>query len=77
MDMKYLIVFVVYGSKSEMISLISFMAEREYCFHYSGEYVYFSYDPTDIIKEANMPLKVDKEIWGTNCFSFREAPKSY
>lgn len=48
------IVYVVYGSRSEISQLIAFLVSGEMCFHYSGEYLYFSYDPTELIKEAGM-----------------------
>jgi len=46
------------------------------CFHYSGEYLYFSYDPTELIKEAGMDLKVDIEHWSMLCFNFKDAPNN-
>lgn len=52
------IVYVVYGSRSEIGQLIAFLVSGEMCFHYSGEYLYFSYDPTELIKEAGMDLLV-------------------
>lgn len=70
------IVYVVYGSRSEISQLIAFLVSGEMCFHYSGEYLYFSYDPTDFIKEVGMDLKVDIEHWSMLCFNFKDAPNN-
>lgn len=70
------IVYVVYGSRSEISQLITFLVSGEMCFHYSGEYLYFSYDPTELIKEAGMDLKVDIEHWSMLCFNFKDAPNN-
>lgn len=70
------IVYVVYGSRSEISQLIAFLVSGEMCFHYSGEYLYFSYDPTDLIKEVGMDLKVDIEHWSMLCFNFKDAPNN-
>ena len=65
------IVYVVYGSRSEISQLIAFLVSGEMCFHYS-----FSYDPTELIKEAGMDLKVDIEHWSMLCFNFKDAPNN-
>ena len=70
------IVYVVYGSRSEISQLIAFLVSAEMCFHYSGEYLYFSYDPTELIKEEGMDLKVDIEHWSMLCFNFKDAPNN-
>lgn len=70
------IVYVVYGSRSEISQLIAFLVSGEMCFHYSGEYLYFSYDPTELIKEVGMDLKVDIEHWSMLCFNFKDAPNN-
>lgn len=70
------IVYVVYGSRSEISQLIAFLVSGEMCFHYSGEYLYFSCDPTELIKEAGMDLKVDIEHWSMLCFNFKDAPNN-
>ncbi len=70
------IVYVVYGSRSEISQLIAFLVSGEMCFHYSGEYLYFSYDPTELIKEEGMDLKVDIEHWSMLCFNFKDAPNN-
>lgn len=70
------IVYVVYGSRSEIIQLIAFLVSGEMCFHYSGEYLYFSYDPTELIREDGMDLKVDIEHWSMLCFNFKDAPNN-
>lgn len=70
------IVYVVYGSRSEISQLIAFLVSGEMNFHYSGEYLYFSYDPTELIKETGMDLKVDIEHWSMLCFNFKDAPNN-
>lgn len=71
------IVYVVYGSRTEISNLIAFLVSGEWAFNYSGEYLYFSNDPTELIKEAGMDLKVVTEHWVTNCFGFKDAPREY
>lgn len=70
------IVYVVYGLHSEISKFIAFLVSAEMCFHYSGEYLYFSYDPTGLIKEAGMDLKVDIEHWSMLCLNFKDAPNN-
>ena len=48
------IVYVVYGSRTEISNLIAFLVSGEWAFNYSGEYLYFSNDPTELIKEAGI-----------------------
>ena len=60
------IVYVVYGSRTEISNLIAFLVSGEWAFNYSGEYLYFSNDPTELIKEAGMDLKAVTEHWCTN-----------
>lgn len=69
------IVYVVYGSRTQMSELIAFLVKGEWAFHYSGEYLYFPNDPTELINEAGMDLKVDTEHWATNCFGFKDTPR--
>lgn len=71
------IVYVVYGSRTEISKFIAFLVSGEWAFNYSGEYLYFSNDPTELIKEAGMDLKAVTEHWCTNCFGFKDAPKEY
>ncbi|MCX4295074.1 hypothetical protein EEL34_14975 [Muribaculaceae bacterium Isolate-039 (Harlan)] len=71
------IVYVVYGSRTEISNLIAFLVSGEWAFNYSGEYLYFPNDPTELIKEAGMDLKVVTENWCTNCFGFKDAPREF
>ena len=71
------IVYVVYGLRTEISKFIAFLVSGEWAFNYSGEYLYFSNDPTELIKEAGMDLKAVTEHWCTNCFGFKDAPKEY
>lgn len=71
------IVYVVYGSRTEISKFIAFLVSGEWAFNYSGEYLHFSNDPTELIKEAGMDLKAVTEHWCTNCFGFKDAPKEY
>lgn len=71
------IVYVVYGSRTEISQFISFLVSGEWAFNYSGEYLYFPNDPTELIKEAGMNLKAEKERWATNCFGFQDAPQEF
>ncbi len=66
-------VFVVYGSRKHLHRLMSVCIALETCFHYSGEYVYFSFDPTNFLNEhcPELGLKVDVERWSTNYFNFK------
>lgn len=42
---------MVYGSRTEISKFIAFLVSGEWAFHYSGEYLYFSNDPTELINE--------------------------
>ena len=48
------IVYVVYGLRTEISKFIAFLVSGEWAFNYSGEYLYFSNDPTELIKEAGI-----------------------
>lgn len=51
------------------------LTAMEQSFHYSGEYVYFNYDPTDFIKNncSELELTIAEELWFNNCLNFKEA----
>lgn len=69
------IVYVVYyETRTEINKFIAFLVSGEWAFNYSGEYLYFSYDPSELIKEAGMNLKAVTEQWCTDCFGFQNAP---
>ncbi len=74
-DMETKIVYVVYGSRTEISEFITFLVKGEWLFHYSGEYLYFPNDPTELIKEAGLDLKAVTEHWVDNCFGFKSTPR--
>lgn len=76
-DMETKIVYVVYGSRTEISEFITFLVKGEWLFHYSGEYLYFPNDPTELIKEAGMDLKAVTEHWVDNCFGFKSTPREF
>lgn len=65
-------VYTIYGNKQQLIKLINILAENEYCFHFSGEYIYLSYDITNWLQEnyPQLNLVCNMENWTLSCFNF-------
>jgi hypothetical protein len=70
----YVKVFVVYGSRKAIAQLMGVCAATEISFHYSGEYIYFSTDPTEFLNQVcpALKLKANIETWLTTCFNFQK-----
>jgi hypothetical protein len=66
-------VFVVYGTLEQISGLMGCCIALEASFHYSGEYLYFATDPTELLNEhcPELGLKASVETWTTNCFNFQ------
>lgn len=73
--MKQIKVYVAYGNKKDIDRLMFALIAMEQPFHYSGEYVYFNYDPTGFIKNncSELELTIAEELWFNNCLNFKEA----